>query len=306
MNTVDKEILECANGLMQEMPDFESPEYEDLLLALINGICIFIGAGISKLAGYKLWEELRNEMIEYFWKNREQISLERRDKIDSSLCKKLRKHADIIEAFDYLFITDRNLFRYGIKEIFEANENESSDKIFQSLSKLRHKRNFFITTNIDRGLQRYLGLIDEFVDIYPILNNPSKMINYLHGRIDKENTWIFTREQYNSGYLHNTSPCMDFLIRIFENHNVLFIGYGLREDDIKRVLSLTRTKKSHWWLEAFDRDSQDFLKIRSTTLKNNYNITLVPYSIETDGHDALYSVLDNLYNAMTQKENAAL
>ena len=53
------------------LPDFNNPKYENLILSLQKGTCIFTGAGISKLGGYKLWDELRDEMVDYFWKNKE-------------------------------------------------------------------------------------------------------------------------------------------------------------------------------------------------------------------------------------------
>ncbi|MBI2487445.1 MAG: hypothetical protein HYW01_10915 [Deltaproteobacteria bacterium] len=56
-----------------EIPDFNSSEYEDLIDNLLNGACIFFGAGVSKLAGYKLWRELANELVERFWEKRKKF-----------------------------------------------------------------------------------------------------------------------------------------------------------------------------------------------------------------------------------------
>ena len=43
-----------------------------------------------------------------------------------------------------------------------------TNKIYELLNKLNNNKNFFVTTNIDRGLQKYLGLPDEGVSINPI------------------------------------------------------------------------------------------------------------------------------------------
>ena len=106
----------------QDTPNFCSYECETLLLALTNGTCIFFGAGISKLAGYMLWEELKAEMISYFWENRAKL---RPGVIDFSLCESLRTHGDIIESFDYLYYIDKTLFVKGIKDIFARGEKKN-------------------------------------------------------------------------------------------------------------------------------------------------------------------------------------
>jgi hypothetical protein len=87
--------------LIYEVPDFNSTQYEGLTDTLQNGTCLFIGAGVSKLAGYKTWDELRTEMVEYFWTEKDKMPFFKREKFDRSFCENLKKHENIIEAFDY-------------------------------------------------------------------------------------------------------------------------------------------------------------------------------------------------------------
>lgn len=283
------------------MPRFNEQKYEDLVLSLVTGTCIFYGAGVSKLAGYKLWNELRGEMITFFWENRSQIPENKRKKVDLSRCDYLRKHGDLIEAFGYLYYIDETLFINGIREIFYSDERRSNNKIFSLLNILNNGKNYFVTTNIDIGFQKFIGLSDEYISINPSFSNPPKLINYLHGRIDKVNSWIFTRGQYNEGYVINDKPCLNFLINVFENYNVLFIGYGLEEFDIKNAISMTRKRKEHFWLEASSRGNEDYLQVRRTDLEQNYNIKLIPYYIDEDGHEILINVIKSLSDVMNNK-----
>ena len=287
--------------LIHAIPNFNSPEYENLIGTLQNGTCIFIGAGVSKLAGYKLWDELKNKLVDYFWEKRKEMPGE----LDYSLCNNLKIHEAIIETFDYLYIMDRELFISGVKEIFDTDERNSSNEIYQFLNKLNNGNSFFVTPNIDRGLQKYLGIPNEHISIYPTFTNPPKHINYLHGRIDFEDTWILTSEQYIKGYkaYDNDTPCMNILTHIFESYNILFIGYGLREDEIMQAILKTGKRKLHYWLEPFSRNTKDFIKIRSTTLKGNYNIMLIPYSIDKNDYEELHKVIDLLYMEITKKEH---
>lgn len=283
------------------IPDFNLPQYETLLYSLSEGTCIFFGAGVSKLAGYKLWNEVRDSMIEFFWNNRIAISKRSGSPLDRSFCEYFKKHEDIVEAFDFLYVLDKPLFIKGINSIFYDDEQKSNNKIYSYLNRLNNGNNFFVTTNIDRGFQQFIGVSDELVAINPNLENPVKLLNYIHGRIDRQDSWIFTREQYNKGYSIDDTPCMRFLINILDNYNVLFIGYGLREEDIKRAISLTKKRKTHYWLEESSRNKEDYLKIRGTTMKNIYNIHLIPYNIDEEGHEILMKTIAALYTSVNNK-----
>lgn len=285
--------------LKRRIPHFNLPKHENLILSLQKGTCIFTGAGISKLAGYKLWEELKNEMVDYFWRNKAKLPFEKRRKLDVSFCENLKTHWHIIETFDYLHILDSTLFISGIKDIFYVDSTKVSNTIYQILNKLNNGKNFFVTTNIDDGFQRYMGITDGKVSIHPNFHNPPRVISYLHGKIDLEDTWILTRSQYNKGYVETPPVCSNFLVDIFENYSVLFIGYGLREDEITRAISLTKKRKTHYWIEGSKRNVEDYLKIRSTTLKEIYNIVHIPYYIDLEGQELLYEVINSLHKMMT-------
>lgn len=287
----------------EEIPDFSNSQYENLILSMLNGTCIFVGAGISKLAGYKLWNELRDSLVNYFWDRRDTLSYlcSKNGILDYSRCQSLKNHENIIEAFDYLHSIDKGLFTSGIKDIFSSDDKKINNEIYQFLKKLDNGKNFFITTNIDKGFQKYLGLTDKDVSIYPNFCNPPKFITYLHGRIDKRDTWIFTSAQYIKGY-EGDAPCMNYLKNIFNDHSVLFIGYGLREEEIRRAISLTDKTKTHYWLEGCFRGNIDYLKIRSITLKENFNIYLIPYYIDNKGFKLVCDVIDSLYKKISGKE----
>lgn len=286
-----------------EIPDFNSQQYGSLIDILTNGTCIFLGAGTSNLAGLKSWHSLKVAMIDYFWQKRQDISTEKRMTFDLSFCQSLQKHADPVEAFDYLYSICSEMFISGIREIFENDERHISNTIYQKLSKLNNGNNFFVTTNFDMGFQKYLGINDDNVSIYPVLSNPPRSLNYLHGRIDLPHTWIFTTEQYNSGYMEKGSgaPCKDFLMEIFRKCSVVFVGYGLREKEITQAISQTDKRKEHYWLEPFSRNRQDSLVIRGTSLRENYNITLVPYSVDRLGYEAVYEVIDAMHKTISKK-----
>lgn len=153
-------------------------------------------------------------------------------------------------------------------------------------------------THIDKGFQDCAKIGNPNVSLYPFFSNPPKLISYIHGRIDHETSWIFTREKYIEAYSSDSSPCMEFLKQIFDNYSVIFFGYGLREEEIMMAMAKTNKKRQHYWIEPVCRNKFDYLKIRSTSLKKNYNITLVPYSIDSLGHEAILKVIESLNKAI--------
>ena len=73
--------------LSQKVPDFNSSEYEHLVNILEKGACIFYGAGISKIAGYKLWDELKVMMVDHFWNNRDLLDGENKKNLITAFVK---------------------------------------------------------------------------------------------------------------------------------------------------------------------------------------------------------------------------
>lgn len=285
-----------------KMLDFTDIKYQNLIEILKSGTCVFFGAGISKLAGYRLWEELKYGMVDYFWGNRKKISFQNKINFDFSMTQNLKNHTDIIEAFDYLYFLDRNLFDDGIREIFTHDGKNENTAVYHELSKLNNKNNFFITTNIDRGFERYLGIDKNMTNVFPNFDNERMpLLTYLHGRIDDNSSWVFTRNQYHKAYLGESQPCTKVLKKIFERHSVLFIGYGLMDMEIKQAILMTSKRKAHYWLEATSRNTEDSLSIRATTLKENYNIELISYSIDGGGHYVAIDLLNRLHSAVEKR-----
>lgn len=284
-----------------KIPNFYSPVYEHLFNVLRKGACIFFGAGISKIAGYSLWEELKVKMVDYFWANRNLLEGENERIFDYSFCQNLKRHEHIIETFDNLYMLNRDLYISGIKSIFDSDEKNTNDLIFKLLFNVNSGNSFYITTNIDKGFQNCTKIGNHNVSIYPSFSNPPKLINYIHGRIDYEITWVFTRKKYIEGYSSDNSPCMAFLRQIFDNFSVVFFGYGLREEEIMMAMAKTNKKRQHYWIEPISRSKFDYLKIRSTSLKENLNITLIPYSIEALGHKAIIKVIESLNKAKKER-----
>ncbi len=268
---------------------------------IIEKPCIFLGAGVSKLSGYPNWQDLAYKLIDRFWKRRQEIK-EKGKAYTNSDCEALRESINknnIVNVFTYLEDLNKGIYIEELKKIFNECEEKEDKKIFASIKMFSEFVDFFITTNIDRGLEKYLGLEEKYISIVSgsdtfrnLEDINGKKIYYLHGRIDKPETWVFTREQYDSNHF-KPGYCTSFLEYVFENFNVIFIGYGLKEIEVLK--NLIGSNQKHYRVEPTYDKRNDDLKIEATIGKNTYNIELIPYNVEEKGEEYLVEFLDKIY-----------
>ena len=200
---------------------------------------------------------------------------------------------------------DRNFFQYILKEIFIEDERKEKNEVFEVLSPIvQVKNNIFVQTNIDKAFQKYFDIPDTEIGMNPYLPNKPKKLNYLHGRIDKKETWVFTTQQYDHNYLDEKSKTFVFLVNLFLNNSVLFIGYSLRDFEIKQAISKARLKgqrRTHYFLVPYSLQTATELAIEETIFRGNYGIHFIRYNIENKGHVGLINVLKALGSVVSYK-----
>ena len=113
----------------------------------------------------------------------------------------------------------------------------------------------FITTNYDSCIElAFLDLgINKVPFVYPNLrvselNN--KSVQHIHGYIDPNDTHnsvgsvILTTEDFNEAYSDNGVSVKDFLVKLFSEHNVIFIGFNVSvKDDL--LINILETVKRY-------------------------------------------------------------
>jgi len=282
-----------------KIPNFRSPDFQSLINKLIKGTCIFLGAGVSKLAGYKLWSEICESMVLLFWESRSKLEKKSIDFNNSTKEILLSmKDRNPKEVLDYLYVKDKKLFEHSIEKMFKEDEKKEETKVYEELAKIvRLGKNYFVLTNIDTSFQRYYGIQDSDVSINPYFSGGLKELNYLHGRLDKKETWVFTTKQYNLNYLDENSRTFKFLVGLFKNHDVLFIGYSLRDHEIQQAIAKSRlldNNKIHYLLVEYDELKKKDLEIKEDSFRDIYGTHFIRYNIENDGPSLLLDVIREL------------
>lgn len=273
--------------MIAKIPDFSDPRYMNLVEGLSKGGIIFLGAGVSKLAGYKLWDELAMSLAEIFF--REKL-------ISYSMNENLKKHDEPLKVMDYLISINVEQFRDAVTEIFDNDAAVEKKDIYQALAMLA-KNNCFIQTNIDKGLQNHLSIKDGDIGINPFLDLPPKRLNYIHGIIDRPDTWVLTTSRYNQIY-HKDDGLEKFLINIFKDYTVLFIGYGLQDSELQIMLRKLKNKRHYnlYLLERYFDGIKDKAAVEATNNRENYGIETIHFNIDKEGDVLLIKVIKQLYS----------
>lgn len=222
---------------MQKIIDFSDGSNNEITYILKNECFIFLGAGFSKLVGYKKWDELIQGVIKRF-------------KIDGTINEleynELLSNIPYQDCFEILFQLNKNVYYKYLKEIFEEDKQNENKEVLKVLDFFMQDDKYkILQTNIDESTEEFFSLKDKHA-VQPDLNSKYKL-NYLHGKLSSDPTWIFKSQEYANAYVKNGS-IKKFLSEIFENYNVLFIGVSFTENYIKDIIDACRNKKRYFAL----------------------------------------------------------
>lgn len=210
-------------------------ELRDLRHAGKN-VVLWLGAGVSRWAGYPLWNELAQQLHSNFLRtepNYEEERAARALEVDLpllfSLCRKINsgKFYDILAA-----------------NLLIRNEEPVYRRLIQQLSDISPLS--IITTNVDERLERSLSAVEVYqrssIELaQKALSQSRSFILKIHGTSSAigESTW--TTEDYdqlrgNANFLHNLSS-------LIAGCTVIFLGYSLRDDYVVRMLTTQQEDK---------------------------------------------------------------
>ncbi len=226
----DKEMI------LSELLEFESNKIRlEELRKNRRNIVPFVGAGISKGCGLYTWGELLRKLADDY------LSI---DEIN-----KLEKNVNFFAYADRIVDVTGNsdMIMRRIREIFSEAEIISSEIPYLLVSEFSQ---MVITTNYDTLLEEasIKSSVGSLKPILPCLTgqmNEAIQMNdrYLlkiHGSIEEISSFIFTTEQYRKFYGKKGDRegklLPAYLMRIFANKKVLFVGCSLESDYTLEIL----------------------------------------------------------------------
>jgi len=286
---------------IQEIPIMPKEFYHSLKT---GRLVIFVGAGVSRLAGYPSWNDLADYILkeiaihvefDFSFKDVESLKgLDPKKKLSIAIDIWKSQHNSISELLHkYLHL--------------ENNQH----KIYELINTLKVP---FVTTNYDNELINIINQKD--ISIEPtsmsqpveIKKNKNPIIEvdnitieklqninnviYLHGNIKNESSLIITTKDYSNHYSNNNIQI--FLEELFSNYTVLFLGYGLEEEEIlEYVIRKKKNDKniSHYRLMGFFSHEEKLYNHLKRYYLNHCNIEIIPFLKDNKNFQQLKEVV---------------
>ncbi|AUX30511.1 MULTISPECIES: SIR2 family protein [Sorangium] len=267
----------------------EDPAFSELREAFGSGnLLLFVGAGVSAAAGLPSWERLIAELVD-----RARARGAKEEDVDE-ITELIRKHQFIdalSAAKDSLGKTE---FHAVISRLLDDRAIKSLPEIATTIASLQTKLRAVLTTNVDGLLERAFG------GSWPAISRATgdlarqqRVIFKLHGTILDSSTWVFTRDEYDRA-LYADLRLRDTFTALFLTCPILFVGYGLADDDFDQLLARVRALSG-------DQPPRHFALVPSKTVTTyrrkrleSAGVRLIAYPNEDGTHAELVSALRSL------------
>lgn len=265
---------------------------------------VFIGAGISRLAGCISWSELASGLVDrcYSLNNANGVTV----KLSFRQKQQLKEETDYkktITIVKEIFSENGSKGRFyeEVNDLLRAStEKADCPEIYDELLGIR---GLFLTTNIDTNFDKYFDTRVVFNDQdFDYENIDQTKLYHIHGSIKKPEEMVLTLENYFDRY-QQSSRLHGFLNKVFAEYSILFIGYGLGEFEILDYLFTKFAKGSgqqHFTLLPFYTGEESLLKLQQYYYRT-MKITVVAYRADDAGHARLSDVVKEWVKEIKRK-----
>lgn len=281
------------------------PDLPKQIIDAVNNdkLCIFIGAGISRLEGCIGWDSLGKTLIHacYVVKAGEKslISYREYDTLNT-----MTDHRKVISiCYNILKNNGRkNVFYSEMKKALLYNKKVKGIGVYKELSNIKA---LFVTTNADELFDKYFHkdriLFSE--NDYKEENDRSGYLLHIHGCIRYKESLIFTLKDYIRKY-SKEMPLYELMNKVFKNKTILFLGYGLAEFELLSFLlqgaENEESTPKHYLLKGFFKGEEQTL-INDQHYHKELNINIIPYLMDEGGYQQQITIIKDWANQIRMK-----
>ena len=294
-----------------------------------NHPILFIGTGMSLryLKNSYTWDNLLKK-IAYDFSESEEYYLDIKSKCYSNdnKCNYL-KVAEILENdFNSKLENDRNGKFKKINDIFyekmkeniklsrfkiylcellsELEYREDTQTELKELKKIRKNIGSVITTNYD-SLIEDLFEFNKLIGNKILLSNPYGSVYKIHGCV-KEPEKIIIKESDYKNFDNKYELIRAQLLSLFIHNPIIFMGYSITDDNIKKILKTIFTYvepnskeaeniKNNFLLVEYEKDNQEVLIAEHDIVLEDPTTTIRINKVKTDNFTSIYNAISNLH-----------
>jgi tetratricopeptide (TPR) repeat protein len=261
------------------------PAYLELGQALRSRqLVVFVGAGVSAAAGLPSWKGLVNSLLNH---------LRARGAADAVVAEieDLAEHQKLIDA---VTATREALgdseFGAVVERLLDDREHDVPE-IATAISELGYGIRAVLTTNIDNLLERaFAGRLPTLSRATGDIGQRERFLLKLHGTLLDRETWVFTRDQYERAMYADPRYQAAFSA-LFNARTLLFVGYGLADEDFDLVLARSRALTHGQPPRHFAIVSADTIAPYRQRQIEKAGVRVIPYVNEDGRHSAAIGLL---------------
>lgn len=240
---------------------------------------LFIGAGLSRMAGCYDWDSIVKEMLDHTLMKNKGIKTK-------DLIGKVRND-ELIEYCQQLFIEGNEEHQFwGIARRAITFNPGLFDRQYlpfvKSIRQIQPILKVALTTNIDNCLE-HSSEFDLSKVYFKVHDFTEEKLNgsgifHIHGYIEEFEKSLLTRNKYIPRYKENNFQ--NFLKGYFWKYSILFLGYSLRDQEIKDIILETKDDRKKHFLLIPEEDNLSSSEIN--LYQDMYGITTVIYGRQDD------------------------
>jgi hypothetical protein len=126
---------------------------------------------------------------------------------------------------------------------------------------------FIVTTNWDLLFEAAYRRINQHYQVLcqdgdaPMFNYDQHNLLKIHGSADRPISLVATTDDFES-YAETHARLLDKVAELLQDNTVLFVGYGLRDEHVRHLLSRIRRVRQQWTRKAFAVGFYDEVRVR--------------------------------------------
>jgi len=292
-----------------------------------NHPVLFVGTGISLryLTNSYTWDGLLKK-IAFDLKGNSEYYLDLKSTCQEDGIYNFEKLASLLEnEFNETLINDRNGVFEDVNDVFYENMENGQNlsrfkiyisKIFSKLEirveknseiaefkKARKNIGSIITTNYD-NLIEHIFEFDKLIGNNILLSNPYGSIYKIHGCTTEPHKIIITEDDYNQ-FDGKYELIRAQLLSLFIHHPIIFIGYGVGDNNIKKLLKtiftyvepnsdLAKDIRNNFLLVEYEQNADNEVISEHDIDMDGYSTVRIN-KIKTDNFTLIYQALANIH-----------